>query len=168
MLIASPGYAAEGDGTATPPSDSYISDSNTPEQNVKALDAQVARNAADIRNNKTDIATNTKNITNNQMTIDANTEKIKKNTDDIAANTENIASNKTAIDINTKNITSNKAAIETNTKDIETKNPHCSEYGKDNHQYRRYYRPERPVQHYHGRAESYYQAFCTSACRRAG
>lgn len=126
MLIASPGYAAEGDGTATPPSDSYISDSNTPEQNVKALDAQVARNAADIRNNKTDIATNTKNITNNQMTIDANTEKIKKNTDDIAANTENIASNKTAIDINTKNITSNKAAIETNTKDIETNRTHIA------------------------------------------
>ena len=119
LMIASPGYAAEGDTTGTTTA-TYISDTNNENENIKALDTQVAKNAADI-------STNTTNIADNKTAIDTNTKNIETNTTNIATNTKNIASNKTAIDQNTtdiatnkSSITSNKTAIDANTKNIET------------------------------------------------
>lgn len=78
---------------------------------MKALDAQVARNAADISTNKTDIAANTENIANNQAAIDTNTKNITSNKAAIETNTKNIETNRTSIAKNTENISANTSDI---------------------------------------------------------
>lgn len=117
LMIASPGYAADGNSTGSGDT-TYISDTNTEAQNIQALDKQVVKNAQDIAANQTTTTTNTNNIAANKMAID-------KNTASIATNTSNIAANKTAIDkntasiaTNTSNIAANKTAIDKNTASI--------------------------------------------------
>ena len=135
LMIASPGYAADGTGESTGSGNTtYISDSASEKENIQALDEQVVKNAQDIAANKTSIDANTTNITTNKNNIDANKTAIaenktaiEKNASDIAANTSSIAANKTAIEkntadiaTNTSNIAANKTAIGKNTADIAT------------------------------------------------
>ncbi|MGN0950347.1 MAG: ESPR-type extended signal peptide-containing protein [Mitsuokella sp.] len=132
MSIGLPvGWAADGDSAGTTTSDTttatatYISDTNTADENIKALDTQVAKNAADISTNKTNIATNTADIATNKESIAGNKTAIDTNTKNIATNktaTEtnatNIAANKTATETNATNIAANKTATETNATNI--------------------------------------------------
>lgn len=128
LMIASPGYAADGTGESTGSGNTtYISDSASEKENIQALDEQVVKNAQDIAANKTSIDANTTNITTNKNNIDANKTAIaenktaiEKNASDIAANTANISENKTAIAANKTAIADNKTAIDKNTTDIST------------------------------------------------
>ena len=114
LMIASPGYAADGDSTGSGDT-TYISDTNTEAQNIQALDKQVVKNAQDIAANKTTISTNTTNIATNKTAIDENKTAIEKNASDIATNKTAIAVNKSNIAVNAQNIDSSKANIATNT-----------------------------------------------------
>lgn len=122
LMIASPGYAADGTGESTGSGDTtYISDSASEKENIQALDEQVVKNAQDIAANKTSIDANTTNITTNKNNIDANKTAIaenktaiEKNASDIAANTSSIAANKTAIEKNTADIATNTSNIAAN------------------------------------------------------
>ena len=142
LMIASPGYAADGTEGSTGSGDTtYISDSASEKENIQALDEQVVKNAQDIAANKTSIDANTTNITTNKNNIDANKTAIaenktaiEKNASDIATNTSSIAANKTAIEkntadiaTNTSNIAANKTAIGKNTADIATNTANISE-----------------------------------------
>lgn len=121
LIIASPGYAADGTGESTGSGNTtYISDSASEKENIQALDKQVVKNAQDIAANKTSIDTNTANITTNKTAIAANKTAIEKNTADIATNTANISENQTAIAANKKAIADNKTAIDKNKTDIST------------------------------------------------
>lgn len=121
LIIASPGYAADGTGESTGSGNTtYISDSASEKENIQALDEQVVKNAQDIAANKTSIDTNTANITTNKTAIAANKTAIEKNTADIATNTANISENQTAIAANKKAIADNKTAIDKNKTDIST------------------------------------------------
>ncbi|ADB46786.1 Hemagluttinin domain protein [Acidaminococcus fermentans DSM 20731] len=124
LMIASPGYAADGNSTGSGDT-TYISDTNTEAQNIQALDKQVVKNAQDIAasksttdTNKSDIAANRADIEANKTSIDSNKTKISKNTSDIATNTTNISENKTAIADNKTAIDKNASAISTNTQKI--------------------------------------------------
>lgn len=124
LMIASPGYAADGNSTGSGDT-TYIADTNTEAQNIQALDKQVVKNAQDIAasksttdTNKSDIAANRADIEANKTSIDSNKTKISKNTSDIATNTTNISENKTAIADNKTAIDKNASAISTNTQKI--------------------------------------------------
>lgn len=123
LMIASPGYAADGTEGSTGSGDTtYISDTNTDAQNIQALDKQVAQNAQDIAANKTAADTNTADIATNKTDIEANKTAITETKTNVATNAANISENKNAIEtnktniaINTKNIDANKTDIANNT-----------------------------------------------------
>ena len=86
-------------GTTTP-----VSGRAATEDQLKAVDTQVATN-------KDDIATNKANIDKNKDNIAKNADKITKNATEIATNKGNIATNTQNIATNTQNIATNTAAL---------------------------------------------------------
>ena len=86
-------------GTTTP-----VSGRAATEDQLKAVDTQVATN-------KDDIATNKANIDKNKDNIDKNKDNIAKNADNITKNATEIATNKGNIATNTQNIATNTAAL---------------------------------------------------------
>ena len=107
------GQAFTGDITA-----SNLSGTNTGDQDLSTIEADIIANTVNILNNATDITTNEIDIASNASNVASNADNIADNETDILNNTSNVASNADNIAINAGDIIINASNISDNADNI--------------------------------------------------